>query len=143
MIIGEYQQKITEKNRVAFPKKFRLELNSKLIITKGYEGCLVIMSPAQWEDMVADNITGPFVSELIRDTRRFLLGSATEIELDDQGRFVIPSYLRAYLDLKSEAVFLGLGSWVEMWAIEHWEEKRKEIEDKSSVIGEKLAGINE
>ncbi len=138
MIIGEYQQKLGDKNRIAFPKKFREELGNKLIMTKGYEGCLVIMSPAQWEEMVSDSVSGPFVSGLIRDTSRFLLASASEIELDSQGRFVVPTYLKEYSELDSEGVFLGLGRWVELWGQEKWSKKKTDVEKTSSVIGEKL-----
>ncbi len=142
MIIGEYNQKIGDKNRIAFPKKFREEIGNRLIVTKGYEGCLVIMSPAQWEEMVSDSISGPFVSGLIRDTSRFLLGSATEVELDVQGRFVIPPYLIEYGSVKEEGVFIGLGRWVELWDKEKWAQKIQEIEKNSSVIGEKLSNLD-
>ena len=138
MIIGEYQQKLGDKNRIAFPKKFREELGNKLIMTKGYEGCLVIMSPAQWEEMVSDSVSGPFVSGVVRDTSRFLLAGASEIELDSQGRFVIPTYLKEYSELDSEGVFLGLGRWVELWGSEKWSKKKSDVENESSVIGEKL-----
>ncbi|PIR42307.1 hypothetical protein CO058_00985 [candidate division WWE3 bacterium CG_4_9_14_0_2_um_filter_35_11] len=142
MIIGEYQQKLGDKNRIAFPKKFREELGNRLIMTKGYEGCLVIMSPAQWEEMVSDAVSGPFVSGLVRDTSRFLLASATEIELDSQGRFVVPTYLKEYSELKLEGIFLGLGRWVELWGSEKWNKKRMEVEGESSAIGEKLVNLN-
>lgn len=142
MIIGEYQQKLGDKNRIAFPKKFREELGNRLIVTKGYEGCLVIMSPAQWEEMVSDSVSGPFVSGLIRDTSRFLLASATEIELDSQGRFVVPNYLKEYSDLSEDGVFLGLGRWVELWGADRWNKKRTEVEKGSSVIGEKLVNLS-
>src|SRR3989338_11195004 len=111
MIIGEFNQKLGDKNRIAFPKKFREELGNKLIITKGYEGCLVLMSPAQWEEMISGAVSGPFVSGLIRDTTRFLLGSASEIELDAQGRFIVPTYLKDYGSLNLDGVFVGLGLW--------------------------------
>ena len=142
MIIGEFTQKVSTKKRIAFPRKFRDELGNDLIITKGYEGCLVIMSPAQWKKMVSDSVSGPFVSSVIRDTSRFLLGSATEIKLDSQGRFVIPTYLVEYAEIKDEAVFLGLGNWVELWSKSHWQKKQKELERNSSVIGEKLSDLN-
>ena len=138
MIIGEYQQKLGDKNRIAFPKKFREELGNKLIMTKGYEGCLVIMSPAQWEEMVSDSVSGPFVSGVVRDTSRFLLAGASEIELDSQGRFVVPNYLKEYSELNIEGVFLGLGRWVELWGLEKWKKKKSDVENESSVIGEKL-----
>lgn len=143
MIIGEYQQKLGEKNRIAFPKKFREELGNKLIISKGYEGCIIIMSPAQWEEMTRDSIKGPFVSDLIRDTRRFLFASASEIELDAQGRFVVPSYILDYAHISAEGIFLGLGNWVELWSKEAWDEKRKDIESGSSEVANRLANIND
>lgn len=141
MIIGEYKQKIGDKNRIAFPKKFRERLGDKLIITKGYEGCLIIVSPAQWEEMVSESVSGPFVSGLVRDTSRFLLGSASELELDAQGRFVIPAYLKEYSGTNNEGVFLGLGKWVELWDSETWNKKRKEIEANSSIVGEQLSKL--
>ena len=141
MIIGEYQQKLGDKNRIAFPKKFREELGNKLIMTKGYEGCLVIMSPAQWEEMVSDVVSGPFVSGLVRDTSRFLFAGASEIELDSQGRFVIPTYLKEYSGIESDGIFLGLGRWVELWGDEKWQKKSHEIEGESSIVGDKLVGL--
>lgn len=141
MTIGEYSQKIGNKNRIAFPKKFRKELGNKLIITKGYEGCLVIVSPNQWNQMITESASGPFVSDLVRDTSRFLLGGASELALDRQGRFVIPPYLKIYGVFKTVGIFLGLGRWVELWALEKWDKKRKEIEKNSSVVGEKLASL--
>jgi len=141
MIIGEFSQKIGDKNRIAFPKKFREELKNKLVITKGYEKCLIIVSPAQWDEIISDSVSGSFVSGLIRDTRRFLLASASEIELDAQGRFVIPPYLKEYASLQTEGVFLGLGKWVELWDQTKWIQKRKEVEDESSEIAERLAHL--
>jgi MraZ protein len=141
MIIGEYQQKLTDKNRLAFPKKFREQLGNKLIATKSYEGCLIILSPDQWDSLISKSIEGPFTSGVIRDTTRFLLGSASELELDNQGRFVLPSYLKKYALLKEDVVFLGLGRWVELWAKDSWEHKCLEIEKNSTEIGEKLSNI--
>ena len=129
------------RNRIAFPKKFREELGNKLIITRGYEGCAILMSPAQWEEMVSDLYQALSVSESIRDTRRFLLAGASEIELDAQGRFVVPPYLVEYSEIKVEGTFLGLGDWVELWSTDKWEEKRKQVESNSSSIGERLAEI--
>ena len=84
------------------------------------------------------SVSGPFVSGVVRDTSRFLLAGASEIELDSQGRFVIPTYLKEYSELDSEGVFLGLGRWVELWGSEKWSKKKSDVENESSVIGEKL-----
>lgn len=142
MVIGEFRNKLVQGNRLVFPKKFRDELGNKVVITQGYEGCLVIVSEKGWESLIKDAATGPFVSQSVRDTSRFLLGSACEIEFDDQGRFVLPTNLKDYSSIMEEVVFLGLNRWVELWSEEKWNERKSFINDHSSEIGEKLSGVS-
>lgn len=141
MIIGEFRNKLASGNRLAFPKKFREEMGNKLIITQGYEGCLVIVDEKGWGSLISDAAKGPFVSQSVRDTTRFLLGSAYEIELDDQGRFVLPANLKVYSEIDEDGVFLGLGRWVELWSVKKWDERKKFIDDYSGEIGEKLSKL--
>jgi len=141
MLIGEFKNQVGEKNRVAFPKKFREELGEKLIVTQGYEGCLVIVSPFQWQTMIDESSSGPFVSQSVRDTSRFLLGGAAEVELDDQGRFVISPNLIEYAQIKNEIIFLGLSRWVEVWDAERWLQRKQYIVEHSSEIADKLSEI--
>ena len=112
-----------------------------MVITQGYEGCLVIVDEKGWDHLVTDTAKGPFVSQSVRDTTRFLLGSAAEVELDDQGRFVLPANLTTYSKITEEVVFLGLGRWVEVWSLDTWNERKKYIDDHSGEIGEKLSNL--
>ena len=141
MIIGEFRNKLVSGNRLAFPKKFRDEMGAKLIITKGYEGCLVIVDEKGWASLIEGAAGGPFVNQSVRDTSRFLLGSAAEIELDDQGRFVLPTSLKDYSSISEEVVFLGLRRWVELWSQDKWTERTKYIDEHSGEIGEKLSTL--
>jgi len=141
MLIGEHVYKVGEKNRVALPKAFREEIGSKIVVTRGYEGCLVVVSPAQWEGLISDAASGPFVSSPVRDTSRFLLGGAAEIELDEQGRFVLPKSLVDYAGVADEVCFLGLGRWVEIWDKGRWAERQKYLAEEAGEIAEKLAQL--
>lgn len=141
MLIGEFRNKLADGFRVAFPKKFRQEMGEKLILAQGYEGCLIAVSPQAWDQLISDAATGPFVSESVRDTTRFLLGSAAEVELDDQGRFVIPESLRESANITDEIAFLGLGRWVEVWDQTLWNEHKKYIKEHGSEIAEKLSRV--
>lgn len=141
MLIGEYRNKLVAGNRLVLPKKFREEIGSKVIITQGYEGCLVVVSPVQWGALVQEAAGGPFVSEATRDTTRFLLGGAAELELDEQGRFVVPENLRSYATITGEVCFLGLGRWLEIWDGLRWQERKKYIGEHSGEISEKLSGL--
>ncbi len=141
MLIGEYKYKVEAKNRISLPKKFREEVGNKVVVTQGYEGCLVVVSPKQWEILISDAAAGPFVSQEVRDTSRFLLGGATEVELDEMGRFVLPQNLKEYAGIKKEVCFLGLGRWVEIWASEDWAKRKNYIAKHSGAIGKKLAKL--
>lgn len=141
MLIGEYKTKLQDKNRVALPNKLRSVIGKKFVITRGYEECAIVMSPVQWEELVRNEISGPFVSHITRDTHRFLLASASEIQLDGQGRFVLPEYICDYAGLKDNVVFLGLGNWVEVWSKNKWDLKLKGLVKSKNVISEKLAKI--
>jgi len=138
MLIGEYKYKVEAKNRVSLPKKFREEIGNKIVVTQGYEGCLVVVSPRQWEVLIEDAAKGPFVSEAVRETSRFLLGGAVEVELDEQGRFVLPQPLREYAGIGKEVCFLGLGRWVEIWDARKWAKRKAYLAKHSGEIGEKL-----
>jgi len=142
LLIGEYAAKLTEKNRVALPKKFREILGTKVIVTNGYEGCLIVVSEQQFEELTSDITVGKFVNNDVRDTTRFLLGGAHEVELDSQGRFVLPSNLLDYSGIIEDVCFLGLKRWVELWGKERWTSKKDDIANNASDIANRLSGLN-
>lgn len=75
----------------------------------------------------------------VRDTERFLFGSAYEIEFDDQGRIVIPLELRSFSGLTKEAVFLGVGNRVEIWSREHWDEYERRLNSQIEEVAGNLS----
>lgn len=142
MLIGEYQNKVGDRKRIALPKKLRDELGNDLILTRGYENSLVIVNKHLWENLSKDIISGSFINTDIRDTSRFLIGSASEIELDDQGRFVLPQSLFDYAQIKEEVVFIGLVNWVEVWSKELWTKRMDYLSKHGSEIAQKLSELN-
>lgn len=138
MLIGEYQTKVTDKNRIAIPASFRRMLGKKIVITKGYEGCLIITSADAFQSFVEPLKSGPFFSKAVRDSTRFLVGSAYQIDLDEQGRLVIPKSLIAYSAIKKLAVFSGLNTWVELWDEKKWRKRMDEVEINAADIAETL-----
>ncbi len=138
MLIGQYEGRIGDKYRVAFPKRFREILGDKLIITKGYENSLIVVSEEGWKALLEGTEGKPFIQQETRETQRFLLGQASFAELDNKGRFIIPDYLRSFAKIKNEVIFLGLSRYVEIWAKEHWEEYNKNLENNIDRISQKL-----
>jgi len=140
MLIGNYSSKISLANRVAIPNSFRKEIGKTFVIAKWYENCLVIVSSSNWSELLK-RITGKteFITQSVRDTDRFILGSAFELTTDSQGRAVLPKSLAEFASLSEEVIFLGLGDRVEIWAKKAWEEKEKLVSTNAAQTLEKLA----
>lgn len=138
MLIGQYDGKIDNKGRSAFPKKFRQILGDKLIVTLGYENSLIVVSEENWKALLEGTEGRPFIQSETRETQRFLLGSASNIELDAKGRFILPAYLRDYAKIEDEVVFIGLSRYVEIWDKTRWEEYRKHLEKNIDTISQRL-----
>ena len=100
MLLGQYDGKIDAKNRTALPKKFREVLGDKLIITLGYENSLIVVAEENWEALLEGTAGRPFIDSATRETQRFLLGNASNVELDSKGRFILPAYLREFGKIK-------------------------------------------
>jgi MraZ protein len=141
MLIGQYHTKISPKGRMAFPKKFREILGDSLVVTVGYENSLMVVSAKEWQSLVESTENKPFILNSARDTNRFLLGEATEIELDEQGRCVLPNYLRTHARIGEEVVFLGLSKYVEVWDKQAWNEYQQTLNQNIGKIAEKLSEV--
>ena len=138
MLIGQYDGKLGAKGRIAFPKKFREVLGDSLIVTLGYENSLIVVSEKGWKALLEGTEGKPFIQSETRETQRFLLGGASNVELDSKGRFVIPAYLRDFAKIKGDVVFLGLSRYVEIWDKTLWEEYRTGLEKNIDKISQRL-----
>lgn len=104
MLTGEFNHSIDSKGRLIIPSKLRESLGEHFVITKGMDGCLFLYPDNEWKAFEEKLRTLPLTNKKARDFKRFFLGSATEGELDKQGRVLISSSLRAYADLEKEVV---------------------------------------
>ncbi|MGD0523078.1 MAG: cell division/cell wall cluster transcriptional repressor MraZ [Candidatus Microgenomates bacterium] len=140
MLIGTYFSALSEKRRSAVPKKFLQELGKKLIIAKWYEGCLVLVGMEAWQ-VLLNKLTGKseIITAPVRDTDRFILGSAYELDPDDQGRVIIPKNLSEYAGLGEKLVYIGLGNRVEIWDEDKWNEHDKFVSSHAGEFVEELA----
>ena len=139
MFIGEYATQLGEKNRLAIPKKLREQINGTVIITRGYENCLIMVDAARWETLLQEVNTKPLLSMNVRDTKRYLIGGAVEIEHDNQGRFVLPESLKDFGNITEKVIFLGVGEWIEIWDEDRWKTKLDDLSRNVSDIAERLS----
>lgn len=141
MFIGEYHHTIDSKKRLSLPAKFRKDLGEKVVITKGFEDCLVVYTAKEWE-VISDKLGKLPVSQFeSRGYARIILGGASEIDLDKLGRILIPDYLMQYGNLKKNAVICGLSTRLEIWDEERWEIYKNRIENEVEDLAAKLKDL--
>ena len=140
MLIGSYLGILSDARRVAVPKKFLIELGENPVLAKWYEDCLIMVSSDFW-DKLSVRLTGEKRAfDLgIRDIERFILGSAFEVEPDEQGRIIIPEILFDYAKLEKETIFVGLIDRVEIWPKSVWDEKSESLAKTTKEYLENLA----
>ena len=138
MFMGEYHHNIDEKGRLIIPAKFRYELGTNFVITRGLEKCLYIYSEAEWNLIVAKIKTLPFTKKDVRTFERAFFSGATECEFDRQGRINITSPLVSYADITKECVVIGANDRIEIWSQEGWDKFLENNSDTLEDIAENL-----
>lgn len=141
MFIGEYQHNLDKKGRLAIPAKFRKQLSTGAIVTRGLDRCLFVLTKKDWETLVKKLIALPLAQANSRAFVRLMLAGAIDCEADKQGRILIPEYLRKYAALKKEAIITGLYNRVEVWDSLVWKKYKERTEAASDEIAEKLAEL--
>ncbi len=125
MFMGEYNHTIDTKGRLIIPAKFREVLGDSFVVTKGLDGCLFVYDNTEWSAFEDKLKTLPLTNKEARKFVRFFLAGAASVEVDKQGRILIPSVLREFAVLDKEVVLAGVGRRIEIWSKDRWEETLK------------------
>lgn len=121
MFWGEYSHHLDKKGRVIVPSRFRAQLAQGAILTRGLDLNLVIYPQASWQSVVQQLNQMPITQSSARALRRLLLSGAVELNLDRQGRLLIPQHLRTYAHLADSVLFVGMDALIELWHPPDWQ----------------------
>ncbi len=118
--MGEYDHSIDTKGRIIVPAKFRESLGEEFVVTQGLDGCLFVYPNSEWDNFVTElkNLPG---NKEARQLQRYFMAGAANLDVDKQGRILIPSKLREAAGLEKDVVFVGVLSKIEIWSKERWE----------------------
>ncbi|MDR0930578.1 MAG: division/cell wall cluster transcriptional repressor MraZ [Clostridiales bacterium] len=136
MLSGECLHNIDTKGRMMVPAKFRGDLGEKFVITKGLDNCLFVFDIPTWNELEARINQLPFAAS--RDIKRLLIGSKEEVEVDKQGRVLIPANLREFASLEKDIVSVGLGTRAEIWSRTKWVEVNNKFTSNPEVVAEQM-----
>lgn len=128
VFFGEYQINFSGSGRLLLPKKVReLLKGNTFILTKGFGVCLAGYDKDDWEKRATDLLNPSLLQPTDMENRRSIFSSLVYLEIDEQGRFVIPKNLLEYGQLKEKPVIIGVGDHFEIWNQESWLKYQKEI----------------
>ncbi len=130
---GEYAHTLDEKGRVILPAKFRELLGDKCHVTRGYDGCLTVYDDEGWEKCL-EKMLENLEHETDRSHRRVnrnLAAGGVDINIDRQGRMLIPSFLRDYAKIDKDVSIIGSVDKIEIWNTEEWQ---KYINDPANTL---------
>lgn len=122
MFMSEYNHSIDPKGRVIVPVKFRESLGTEFVVTKGLDGCLFVFPNEEWNIFEEKLKSLPMSNKDARKFVRFFLAGAAVVELDKQGRILIPPVLRECAGLEKDVVVVGVGNRVEIWDKGRWDD---------------------
>lgn len=139
MFMGEYNHTVDAKGRLIIPSKFRDTLGNEFVVTKGLEGCLFVFERYEFDSFIDKLNEKSDLEANVRKIKRFFISGAQEVEVDKQGRILLPSVLREHASLEKDVVFAGVGGHVEIWDKNRWDEIS--AYDDINDIAEELAAF--
>src|SRR5688572_1451942 len=114
MFIGQYAHTIDDKKRISLPVKFRKEIGKKIVLTHGLDRCLFAYGVKEWEKISEKLGNLGMLDANSRGFNRFILAGAQEIDVDSNGRILIPEHLKEFAGVNDTVVFAGVFNRIEI-----------------------------
>jgi MraZ protein len=137
---GEYRHAVDEKGRIAVPARFRGELEPGTLVSKWIDGCLALFPRHAWDDLATKVAALQLSDRNARGFQRFMFASAFEVDLDRQGRVVVPPGLRDWAGLTTDVTVVGSRDHVELWEPAKWAAYSSAM-DSPDALAEHLQGL--
>ncbi|MCI9189675.1 MAG: division/cell wall cluster transcriptional repressor MraZ [Lachnospiraceae bacterium] len=128
MFMSKYNHTIDPKGRLSIPSKYREILGDEFVVSKGMDGCLFVYANETWKEFEAKLAALPLVNRQARQLARFFLSGAQYVTVDKQGRILVPQDLRDFAGLEKDVVLSGMGSRIEVWSLEKWNEVNSQVD---------------
>ena len=130
MFRGANKLTLDTKGRMVMPTRYRERLQErcggKMVVTVDKDQCLLVYPMPDWEEIERKLMKLPSFDPRARRLQRLMVGHATDLDLDAQGRVLLPSNLREFASLTRDAVLIGQGLRFELWDEEKWNQRRDE-----------------
>lgn len=141
MFRGAHYHSVDDKGRVIIPLRFRNELGTTFIITKGLDRCLFVYREDDFEEMEKKLQAQPALDRHTIRLQRWFSAEAVESQVDNQGRVAIPSNLRDFAGIQEEVAIVGAGSRIEIWSRAGWDAFNASLTDDDITVSAAEVGL--
>jgi MraZ protein len=127
MFLGQYFYTLDSKGRLIIPSRYREHLQGEVVLTRGLDRCITLYPINVWEE-IAQKVTALPITDLRgRALRRIFFSDANKVELDRQGRILLPDRLREFAGLTTttEVAIVGLDRFIELWEPDAWHQQNQ------------------
>jgi len=125
---GATKVNLDAKGRMAIPTRYRERLaarcDGQIVVTVDRDHCLLVYPMPDWEELERKLVRLPSMNKVARNIVRIMVGYATEVEMDANGRILVSRELRDFAELEKQAMLIGQGNKFELWDEETWNQKR-------------------
>ena len=141
MLIGEYTHTLDDKNRMSLPVKFRKEMGKSVVVAPGLDNCLSLFTVKEWQKISKKLSDSSMLASDNRSFSRFMFGQAVVVDVDANGRILIPENLKIRSSLTSKVMVIGVQNRVEIWNEKAWGEYKSKVEGQADALADKLGQI--
>ena len=141
MFLGRHSHTVDAKGRMAVPAKFREPLGTRVVVTRGVDPCLSLYPMPAWERL-AEQVDALSIGDPdARAFKRLVFGEAADIDLDAQGRILLPPELRTYAGIEREVVVVGVHGSIELWSPERWDGVNAAVDQNAAEFASRLSAL--
>ncbi len=141
MFMGEYEHALDEKGRLFVPAPLRSGLGGRFVVTRGFDESLFFFPQGDWDALAERLQSLPLGRGDARSLARYLFSGAQVLEADGKGRILLPGHLRTHVGIEREAVWIGVGTRVELWAKDTWRRYSESARNRFEALAEGLSDV--
>jgi MraZ protein len=142
MFYGEHEHSIDNKGRLIIPSKFREVFKENYVerffVTRGLDSCLFVFTEDEWKKQEAKFKSLSFTNSEARQFNRLYFSGACEVTCDQQGRILIPDYLKQFAGLERDVMIVGVSNRMEIWNKDSWKKFFEGTKDSFEKIAENV-----
>src|SRR5262249_34883206 len=138
LLTGTHDRTLDDKKRLALPKRVREQLGDikKLFVSQGLDQCLWLFGPSELDRLAEKIDQAPAAHGKVRVFSRLLFASMEEVEIDSNGRILLPERLVQFAGLVHDVALIGVRDHLELWDAARWKHYREQNDASFDAVAE-------